>query len=92
MMAMSPTFYEFFAGAGMARAGLGAKWRCVFANEFDLKKSVTYRKNWKTPDVLKVADVGTLTTADLPGAADFAWARPFGDVLAVLAPHGMFGG
>ena len=39
-MASKPTFYEFFAGAGMARAGLGKKWRCVFANEFDLKKGI----------------------------------------------------
>ena len=70
MMANAPNFYEFFAGAGMARAGLGNKWRCVFANEFDLKKSVVYQKNWKTQNVLKVADVGTLTTQDVPDVAD----------------------
>ena len=73
-MTTKPTFYEFFAGAGMARAGLGAKWRCIFSNEFDAKKSAIYRKNWKTPDVLKVADVGTLTTADVPSIADLVWA------------------
>jgi len=66
-------FYEFFAGAGMARAGLGPEWRCLFANEFDVKKSVIYRKNWKGVDALKVADVGTLTTADLPDEADLVW-------------------
>lgn len=92
MMAASPTFYEFFAGAGMARAGLGAKWRCVFANEFDLKKSVTYRKNWKAPDVLKVADVGTLTTADLPGTAELAWASfPCQDLSLAGAGAGLKG-
>jgi site-specific DNA-cytosine methylase len=51
LMANAPTFYEFFAGAGMARAGLGSKWRCAFANESNLKKSVIYQKNWKRPDL-----------------------------------------
>jgi hypothetical protein len=33
-------FFEFFAGGGMVRAGLGdANWRCRFANDFDPKKS-----------------------------------------------------
>lgn len=92
MMAAAPTFYEFFAGAGMARAGLGAKWRCVFSNEFDVKKSVVYRKNWKTPDVLKVADVGALTTADVPGVADLAWASfPCQDLSLAGAGAGLKG-
>ena len=87
-----PTFYEFFAGAGMARAGLGANWRCAFANEFDLKKSVTYRANWKVPDALKVADVCTLTTADLPGTADLAWASfPCQDLSLAGAGAGLKG-
>jgi hypothetical protein len=45
---MERTFYEFFAGGGMARAGLGTQWKCVFANDFDRKKGETYRKNWVT--------------------------------------------
>ena len=50
-----PDFYEFFAGGGMVRAGLGPKWRCLFANDFDHKKSRIYRENWgpRTDDVLK---------------------------------------
>ena len=40
------TFVEFFAGGGMARAGLGDKWRCLFANDFDQKKVSTYEANW----------------------------------------------
>ena len=28
-------FFEFFAGGGMVRAGLGTNWRCSFANDFD---------------------------------------------------------
>jgi len=33
------TFYEFFAGSGMVRAGLGDSWKCLFANDFDEKKA-----------------------------------------------------
>jgi DNA (cytosine-5)-methyltransferase 1 len=40
-----PTFYEFFAGGGMACAGLGEGWRCTFANDFDEMKAATYREN-----------------------------------------------
>ena len=29
-------FFEFFAGGGMARAGLGSGWKCLFANDCDL--------------------------------------------------------
>jgi DNA (cytosine-5)-methyltransferase 1 len=35
----SRTFYEFFAGSGMVRAGLGDSWTCLFANDFDNKKA-----------------------------------------------------
>ena len=37
------TFYEFFAGGGMARAGLGPRWACAFANDFDAAKGAAYR-------------------------------------------------
>ena len=57
----------------MVRAGLGPKWRCLFANDFDHKKGESYCKNWGDAE-LKTADVGSLTTEDLPGAADMAWA------------------
>ena len=68
------TFYEFFAGGGMARAGLGQHWRCLFANDSDQKKSRIYRENWNGGAELKTADVGSLTTSDLPGAPQLAWA------------------
>jgi DNA (cytosine-5)-methyltransferase 1 len=68
-----PSFYEFFAGAGMVRAGLGERWRCLFANDFDHKKSRIYRYNWHGEE-LKTADVSSLTTKDLPGVANLAWA------------------
>lgn len=66
-------FYEFFAGGGMARAGLGHDWRCTFANDFDPKKAASYAANWGTKG-LHVSDVADLTPADLPGAVDLAWA------------------
>jgi DNA (cytosine-5)-methyltransferase 1 len=68
------TFYEFFAGGGMARAGLGDAWACVFANDFDPKKVATYAANWGA-DHLREADVASLTLDDLPkGRVDLAWA------------------
>ncbi len=72
-MGFAGSFYEFFAGGGMARAGLGAGWRCLFANDFDRKKASAYRQNWPG-DALSVADVGSLAASDLPGRADLAWA------------------
>jgi DNA (cytosine-5)-methyltransferase 1 len=69
-----PTFYEFFAGGGMARAGLGDSWRCLFANDFDIKKGLTYQHNWGTPGVLKVGDIHNIEISELPQTADLAWA------------------
>jgi site-specific DNA-cytosine methylase len=48
-------FFEFFAGGGMVRAGLGTDWRCRFANDFDPKKSAVYRRNWGD-GILKTAE------------------------------------
>lgn len=67
-----PNFYEFFAGGGMARAGLGKKWTCLFANDFDHKKSLIYQKNWGKK-TLKTSDVRFITTTDLPAEADLVW-------------------
>ena len=57
----------------MARAGLGAGWTCLFANDFDHKKGLTYQANWGTGGELKVGDVKQITAADLPGIADLVW-------------------
>lgn len=66
-------FYEFFAGAGMARAGLGPDWTCLFANDFDGKKGLTYQDNWGTGGELHVGDVRKVQTSQLPGQADLIW-------------------
>jgi DNA (cytosine-5)-methyltransferase 1 len=68
-----PSFYEFFAGGGMARAGLGKRWECLLANEIDEKKGASYAANWGS-DHLKIEDVGRLAAADVAGRADLAWA------------------
>lgn len=67
------SYYEFFAGGGMARAGLGREWNCLFANDIDAKKAACYAANWGD-EKLKVQDVSALSTKDLPGAATLAWA------------------
>ncbi|MGS1015517.1 DNA cytosine methyltransferase [Allosphingosinicella humi] len=67
-----PSFYEFFAGGGMARAGLGANWQCLFANDFDHKKSRVYKHNWGDKELV-TGDVRKVKVADLPGYADLVW-------------------
>lgn len=66
-------FYEFFAGGGMARAGLGERWHCLFANDFDPKKGLAYQANWGTGGELHVGDVRAVTADMLPGQADLVW-------------------
>lgn len=66
-------FYEFFAGAGMARQGLGDGWTCRFANDFDQKKAMTYQANWGAGGELRVGDVRKIDVDALPGVADLAW-------------------
>jgi DNA (cytosine-5)-methyltransferase 1 len=67
-----PTFYEFFAGGGMARAGLD-RWDCLFANDFDEMKALAYAANWGD-DHLICRDVAKILSSELPGVADLAWA------------------
>jgi len=70
--APSGAYYEFFAGGGMARAGLGDGWSCSFANDISEKKAESYRANWGG-DHLTVANVFDLKASNLPGTADLAW-------------------
>lgn len=86
-----PTFFEFFAGGGMARAGL-EHWQCLFANDFDHKKGETYRQNWPG-DHLLVEDVKKLTVGDLPTEEpDLIWASfPCQDLSLAGAGAGLKG-
>jgi len=72
---MNPySYYEFFAGGGMARAALDSDgWHCRFANDFDHKKSAIYRRNWTSNNLLS-CDIREVGVANLPGQADLAWA------------------
>jgi DNA (cytosine-5)-methyltransferase 1 len=67
------TFYEFFSGGGMARAGLGPRWKCLFANDFDFKKSAAYKDNWGAK-ALVTKDVAKVEASELPGEAGLVWA------------------
>lgn len=66
-------YYEFFAGVGMARAGLGEAWQCLFANDSDPLKRQSYSDNWSSED-FDPRDVAEVETTDLVGMADLAWA------------------
>lgn len=85
------TFYEFFAGGGMARLGLGDSWQCLFANDNDRKKAEAYALNWGGSD-LKTCDIRELETEHLPGEADLAWASfPCQDLSLAGAGAGLRG-
>lgn len=86
-----PSFYEFFAGAGMARAGLGPSWDCLYANDFDHKKSETYRVNWGEGE-LETVDVREVDAQRLPGEANLLWASfPCQDLSLAGAGAGLRG-
>ncbi|HEY1343001.1 MAG TPA: DNA cytosine methyltransferase [Bryobacteraceae bacterium] len=85
-------WYEFFAGGGLARLGLGSRWECTFANELCPKKAAAYRAYFGECPELRVADVATLTTADIPGCADLAWGSfPCQDLSLAGAGKGLNG-
>ena len=90
------SFLEFFAGGGMARAGLGSEWRCLFANDIDPAKAAAYAAAWgggAPPAELHVGDVGRLSVADLPRErVDLAWASfPCQDLSLAGAGAGLAG-
>jgi DNA (cytosine-5)-methyltransferase 1 len=65
-------FYEFFAGGGMARIGLGSAWRCTFSNDICEKKASAYRAFFGDGE-LTVGDVAKLKPKDLPGTPTLVW-------------------
>lgn len=86
------SFYEFFAGGGMARAGLGDAWTCLFANDFDAKKGFAYQANWGTGGELTVGDIRALDAAALPGAPNLVWGSfPCQDLSLAGAGAGLAG-
>jgi DNA (cytosine-5)-methyltransferase 1 len=83
--------FEFFAGGGMARAGLGDSWRCVLANDIDAKKGASYAANWGA-EGLRVCDVADLTTDDMPERPDLARASPPCQDLSLAGERAGLGG
>lgn len=67
------TFYEFFAGVGMARMGLGKGWQCLFANDRDDLKFTAYAQNWGSEHFDR-RDIALVRATELAGHADLAWA------------------
>ncbi|MBC3932614.1 DNA cytosine methyltransferase [Undibacterium curvum] len=67
-------FYEFFAGGGMARLGLGAAWQCLFANDFDEKKVASYRQNFSSDNEMHHEDVAKIALHQMPDVPTLAWA------------------
>jgi DNA (cytosine-5)-methyltransferase 1 len=88
------SFYEFFAGGGMARLGLGGRWSCAFANDFDPVKAATYRANFAdASEHFHEGDVWALGADGLPGRADLAWASsPCQDFSLAGGRAGLAGG
>ncbi len=75
----------------MARVGLGAAWRCLLANDLDPSKAKAYVENWGAGH-LRRGDIAALTSADLPGEADLAWASfPCQDLSLAGAGAGLSG-
>jgi DNA (cytosine-5)-methyltransferase 1 len=68
-----PTFLEFFCGGGMARAGLGPDWRCLYANDLDPRKARAYAANYGA-ESLAVKDVADVAPDEIRERADLAWA------------------
>lgn len=71
---MRHTYYDFFAGGGMAGFGLGPDWKCLFANDIDPKKASSYRRNHDGGPELLLKDVAKVSVDDIPGAVDLVWA------------------
>lgn len=57
----------------MARAGLGERWKCLFANDFDFKKSASYEANWGKKGLV-TKDVSKVEAKELPGTPGLVWA------------------
>jgi DNA (cytosine-5)-methyltransferase 1 len=93
-MSRALTFYEFFAGGGMARLGLGPAFDCVFANDFDPLKAAAYRDNFPDAEAhFHQGDVWRVDAASLRPGADLAWASsPCQDFSLAGARAGLAGG
>lgn len=90
---MESTFYEFFAGGGMARLGLGPHWRCEFANDISPLKAAAYKQNFDGQnEVFTCCDINDLHVSQIPGSADLVWGSfPCQDLSLAGAGRGLDG-
>lgn len=72
-MSRRHSYYEFFAGGGMARLGLGSNWQCSFANDMDPLKGAVYEANFGAGH-FDSNDIWDVEIDDLADSADLAWA------------------
>jgi DNA (cytosine-5)-methyltransferase 1 len=85
----SVPMYEFFAGGGMARLGLGEAFQCVFANDISAAKAKAYKAAFGG-DHFVCHDVWQIQANALPGRAWLAWASsPCQDVSLAGARQGL---
>jgi DNA (cytosine-5)-methyltransferase 1 len=71
--ALTLTFYDFFAGAGLVTLALQEDWTCVWANDIDPRKAEVYEANFGLNNFC-LGDVAETTSDSLPPGADLAWA------------------
>lgn len=64
---------NFSRAAAWPRAGLGPRWTCLFANDFDFKKAASYKENWGEGALL-TKDVRKVEMRELPGKPGLVWA------------------
>ncbi|MCA9445055.1 MAG: DNA cytosine methyltransferase [Candidatus Omnitrophica bacterium] len=84
--------YEFFAGGGMARLGLGPEWTPLFANDICPKKAKSYVRNFPPGNEFSSGDIRDLDLQDLPGNPTLAWASfPCQDLSLAGARGGLKG-
>lgn len=90
---MRKQFAEFFAGGGMVSKALGSDWDCVFANDFDPKKTATYRANNAHSDVLLERDIALVRAQDVSGTPSLVWgSSPCQDLSVAGKGAGLRGG
>jgi DNA (cytosine-5)-methyltransferase 1 len=68
-------FLEIFSGGGMARAGLGAAWRCLLACDIDQSKAATYQRNWPGNELV-ISDVRGLRADRVKQRPGLCWMSP----------------
>ena len=90
-MRLQKTFLEFFAGIGLIRWALEREdWQCLFANDIDASKRITYAANFPAGDYV-VGDVGELHAAQIPSALLATAGFPCTDLSLAGAREGLRG-